>query len=481
GGVAGIGLASMGVRLLVTYTPTSVPRLDDAGFHPVVMLFALGLTLVTGLLFGLAPALRAAHGNLLPALREGGRTSFATAGRGPGRAALVVGEIALALILVVGAGLFVRSAWRLQEVPVGFDPRGVLSARVGLPAERYRDDEAVVDAFRRILEMVRITPGVRRAGASTGIPLVGGAPDAELKVEGKVFPGDTAPSPFIRLITEDYVEAVGMPLVAGRSLLAADMAAGAPAVVLINERLARMAWPGENPLGKRLSTWTKQDEPEWREVVGVLGDIRSAGPTTPLSPELFLPYTQPPGEAWPAFQRSMAVVARASGNPAALAAPLGRVVRSIDPSLPVYDVMTMEDALGTRYASARFNMWLLSLLAVTGLVLAAVGIYGVIAYIVTQRTPEIGLRLALGATPASVLLLVLQQGTRLALAGIGVGLVGALGATSLVAALLFEVQPTDPATYVAGATAMFLIALLACAVPAWRAVRVNPVQVIAKS
>ena len=481
GGAAGVGLAYLGIRLFVSFGPRNVPRLQNAGLQPEVLVFALGITLLTGVVFGLAPALRAARANLLTPLREGPKSSLRSAGRDSVRGALVVGEIAVAVVLLVGAGLFIRSAWRLQQVSLGFETSGVLSARLALPPERYANDDSVADAYRRILEVTRAVPGIQRAGASTGIPLLGGGPDASVQIEGKPFSPGTSLSPAIRLVTEDYVEAIGMPLISGRTMKASDMAIGAPSVVVINERLANLAWPGESPVGKRLSTWTRAvDTPEWREVVGVVGDVRSRGPDTPPMAELFLPYTQPPVMAWDAFQRSMALVVRSADDPGVHASSLRGAVRSVDPSLPLYDVLTMEEALGADAAGARFNTWLLSLLAATGLLLAAVGIYGVIAYFVTQRTPEIGLRLALGATPRSVLMMVVRHGAMLASAGIVIGLIAALGATRMLTTLLFEITATDPPTYAIGAVALFAIALLACAVPALRAVRVSPMQSLAE-
>jgi predicted permease len=480
-GITGVGLAALGIPLLVRYGPRAVPRLQDAGLHPEVLWFALGLTLLTGVVVGLAPAIRASRGNLATMLRDGGRSSLAAVGRDRLRGALVVCEIAVAVVLLVGAGLFIRSAWRLQQVPLGFDTQGVLSARVAL-TPRYATDDAVADAYRRILEHTRAVPGVEHAGASTGVPLIGGGPDASMQVEGKPFDLGTAPSPAIRLVTDGYLEAIGMRLMRGRTMRAEDTMSGAPPVAVINERLASLAWPGEDPIGRRLSTWTRApDIPEWREVVGIVGDVRSLGPDTPPMPELFLPYTQPPPMAWAAFQRSMALVVRTSNDPAAYASSLRGAVRSVDASLPLYDVLTMEDAIGADLASARFSTWLLSLLAIAGLVLAAVGVYGVIAYFVTQRTSEIGLRLALGATPGSVLVMVMRHGAILAVAGIAIGLVASLAATRLVETLLFEVSPTDTPTYVAGGLVLFAIALLACAVPAARAVRVNPMRSLAES
>jgi predicted permease len=481
GGIGGLGLAYVGIRLFVTFGPRNVPRLQDAGMQPEVLFFALGITLATGVIFGLAPALRAARQNLLTTLRQGGKTSL-PATRDRLRGVLVVGEIAVAVVLLIGAGLFLRSGWKLQQVPLGFDTGGVLTARLALPPERYASDEAVADAFRRILVEARAVPGARRVGASTSIPLMGGGPDASVEVEGKPLNLNTAPSPLIRLVTEDYIEAIGMPLKRGRTLQASDMAPGASPAVMINERLASIAWPGEDPIGKRLSTWTREvGKPEWREVIGVIGDVRSFGPDTPPRPELFLPFTQPPPMAWNAFQRSMALVARTSTDPAVHAPSVRRAVGSIDASLPLYDVMTMDEALGADGAGPRFNTWLLSLLAAAGLVLAAVGIYGVIAYFVTQRTSEIGLRLALGATPGAVLMMVVRRGAMLALTGISIGLVAALAATRAVTTLLFETTPTDLPTYVAGGMGLMTVALLACAVPAFRAVRISPTRSLAES
>jgi putative ABC transport system permease protein len=479
GGAAGVALAYAGIRLFVAFGPPNIPRLQDAGLRMEVLLFAAGITLLTGLVFGIAPALRAARENLLTPLREGGKTSLPPA-RDRVRGVLVVGEIAVAVVLLVGAGLFLRSAWRLQQVPLGFDTSQVLTARVAL-TPRYGSDEAVADAYRRMIEETRAVPGVQRAGAATNIPLLSAGPDSGTQIEGKPFIPGQAVSPLVRLVTDGYVETLGMPLKRGRTFQASDMASGATPVVMINEQLARQAWPGEDPIGKRLSAWTRSAEPEWREVVGVVGDVRSLGADTPPRTELFMPYTQPPGSAWNVFQRSMALVVRTAGEPSTHASTLRRAVRSVDASLPVYDVMTMDEALGADGAGPRFNTGLLSLLALAGLLLAAIGIYGVITYFVTQRIPEIGLRLALGATPRSVLLMIVRHGAVLAIVGIALGLAGALAATRALTTMLFEVTATDPPSYVAGAAALFTTALLACAVPAIRAVRVSPMRSLAES
>lgn len=479
GGLAGVGLAYVGIRLFVAFGPPNVPRLQDAGLRVEVLLFAAGITLLTGLVFGLAPALRAARENLVTPLREGSKTSLPPA-RDRIRGMLVVGEIAIAVVLLVGAGLFLRSAWRLQQVPLGFDASRVLTARVAL-TPRYGSDEAVVDAYRRMIEEARAVPGVQHVGAATNLPLLSAGPDSGTQIEGKPFSPGQALSPFVRLVSDEYVETLGMPLKRGRTLQLSDMAPGAPPVVMINEQLARQAWPDEEPIGKRLSTWTRGTEPEWREVVGIVGDVRSLGLDEPTRPEVFIPYSQPPASAWNVFQRSMALVVRTDADPAAHISTLRGAVRAVDASLPLYDVMTMEEALGADGAGPRFNTWLLSLLALAGLLLAAIGIYGVITYFVTQRIPEIGLRLALGATPRSVLLMIVRHGAVLAIVGIALGLAGALAATRALTTMLFEVTATDPPAYVAGAAALFTTALLACAVPAMRAVRVSPMRSLAES
>jgi predicted permease len=477
GGAAGVALAYVGVGLFVKFGWANVPRLQEASLQTEVLLFALAITLLTGLIFGVAPAVRAARENALTALREGSRSSRLTAAHDRIRTSLVVAEVALAVVLLVGAGLFIRSALRLQSVPLGFETANSIIARVALPPDRYDGNEAVADAFRRMLEQTRATPGIEHAGASTAIPLLGGGPDAGTQIEGKPFSAATMISPRIRLITDQYVEAIGMPLRRGRTLQATDVAFGASPVVVINEQLAALGWPGEDPIGKRLSTWTAAPNvPEWREVIGVVGNVRSLGPDTPPSPELFLPYTQPPPGAWTSFQRSMALVARTDSDPAPHAASLRRAVRSVDSSLPLFDVQTMGEAVAAWGAAARFSTWLLFLLAGIGLLLAAIGIYGVIAYFVTQRTPEIGLRLALGASRGNVLMMVLKHGIALAATGVVIGVLAAFGLTRVLTTLLFEITPTDAPSFVIGSAGLFTIALLACLIPALRAMRVDPVR-----
>lgn len=481
GGVVAVGVAALGIRFLIAAGPATVPRLAEAGLDPGVLLFALGLTLTTGLLFGLAPALRAGRPDLQRTLRSEGRSSIAFSGRDRVRSFLIVTEIAVTVVLLVSAGLFIRSAIRLQQVPFGIDTENVLTARIALPAARYATPESVATAYGRVMENARRVPGIRHAGAATTIPLGGGNIDATVTIEGKTFAPGEAPDSNIRLVTDGYLEAIGMRLGRGRLLQASDMRAGAPPVVVINERLADTLWPADDPLGKRLSTWAATSEPEWREVVGVVGDVWAFGLSVPPQPELFVPYTQAFAGSWDAFQRSMALVARTERDAGSYTSMLRGAVASVDPTLPLYDVRTMEEALDASVANRRFLMVLLSGLAGTGVLLAAVGLYGVLAYFVSERTPEIGLRLALGATPRSVLSMILRHSAALVLAGTALGIVAALAATRVLGSQLFEIQPNDLSTYVVGTLTLLAITLVASALPAIRATRIDPIRSLSGS
>lgn len=482
GGALAIGVAVLGTRFMATAGPASVPRLRNAGLQIEVLVFALGLTFLTGIIFGLLPALRAGRPDLLETLRSEGRGRLARSGRDWTRAVLIVGEIAITVVLLVSAGLFVRSAMKLQHVPLGIDAENVLTARVALPAPRYQDASVVASAFGRMLEHLRGVRSIEHAGASTTIPLGGGSIDAGLTVEGRtVEAGSRLPYGHVRLVTAGYLEGIGVTLRRGRLLRESDMTAGGPRVLVINELLASQLWPGEDPLGKRLSGWTEGEQPEWREVVGVVGDIWAFGLSAPPEPELFIPYTQAPAGSWNSFQRSMVLVARvppAGGDAADYSSALRNAVWSVDKTLPLYDVRTMEDRLSASLSARRFLMLLLSGLAATGVLLAAVGIYGVIAYFVTERTAEIGLRLALGATSGSVITMVLRHSAWLAAAGLAVGLVMALAATQVLGSQLFEIQPNDLSTYVLGTLTLLGITLTASALPAMRAARIDPARTL---
>ena len=465
-------VAYYGVLFLVQMGPSGLPRLQEAGLQLNVLGFALAATLLSGLLFGLAPALRATRSDLQSVLREGGKSSRGAV-RDRLRALLVVGEMAVALVLLVSAGLFVRSALLVQRVQPGFDPNDVTMFRVALPADRYTNAAAVDAAFDRILEEIRAVPGVQFAGASTRVPLWGQTMDIPLAVQGKAFAQGESPIGHVRLVSGDYFDALRIPLKQGRLIKSGDLVNGAPRVIVINEKLARDAFGDENPIGRYLSGWTMTEQPEWREVVGVIRDVRSFGREAEAPGEIYIPYAQAPEYGWNPFQRSMAIVVRAPEGTVSPGA-LRRAVARVDRSLPLYDVRTMNQVLSLASSGRRFNTLLLSGLGLIGLVLAAIGIYGVIAFFVTQRTHEIGVRLALGATRRNVIALVLGQGATLAAFGVIVGLGASAAATRVLSGLLFQVDALDPLTYVACAAVLGAVALAATLIPARRAARVQP-------
>jgi predicted permease len=474
GGLASLAVARLGIAFLVGTGPTWVPRLRDASLNLPVLVFAFLLTLACGILFGLAPALRITRPNLQADLREGGRGGAVVRERA--RALLSVAQVAVALVLLVSAGLFLRSAERLTRVPLGFAPRDVTMMRVALPAARYGAPPEVEGAFGRMLEQVRAIPGVTAVAGATRVPMWGSSVDIGVRVDGKA----TTPANnvgHVRLVTPGYTEILGIPVKAGRPLQESDMQAGAPLVVLVNETFARNVL-GPNPLGQRISGWTSSDDPIWREVVGVVGDVRSFGRENDAPPEIFFPWAQRPDSAWNAFQRSVTLLAQTGGSGMILAPALRKAVASVDPLVPLWDVQTMDDVLAQAGATRRFNTLLLSLLGATGLVLAAIGIYGVIAYFVTQRTQEIGLRMALGATSPAVIRLVVRQAAVLVLTGIVVGGLASAWVTRVLETMLFQVSARDPLAYGVAAGVLLAVALAAAWLPARRAARVDPVQAL---
>jgi predicted permease len=480
GGALGLLVARFGVRFLVRMGPASLPRLGDAGLSLDVLAFAAGATVLCGILFGLAPALRATRVDLQSELRDGGRGSRGLV-RDRLRAALIVGEFAVALVLLVGAGLFIRSAAQLQRVTTGFDPSGVTMLRVALPADRYDSATAVTAAFTRIVDQVRAIPGVRSAAAGTRVPMWGASIDIGVKVDGRPEPPGRMPPGHVRLVSSQFTETVGIPLKRGRRLRDSDLAPGAPWVVVVNEEFARGVFGTDDPIGQRISGWTREaDKPEWREIVGVIGNVRAFGREIDVPGEIYMPFTQAPAGSWNSFQRAMTIVAKTAPG-ATIAPALRQAVKSVDASLPLYDLQTMDDVLSRSSASRRFNTLLLSLLGTIGLLLSAIGIYGVIAFFVSQRTHEIGVRIALGATTGSVIRIVVRQALVLAVLGIAMGGVAAFWATRVVRAMLFEVDVRDPVTFGAGALVLLVVAIGAAWLPARRAARVDPIRALASS
>jgi putative ABC transport system permease protein len=479
GATAGLALTWFGVRALVAAAPPGIPRLEQTRIDPVVLAFALGVALLCSLMFGLAPALRAIRRSVQTTLREGGRGIGA--GRDALRSSLVVAEVTLAFTLLVGAGLLVRSALYLQQLNPGFDPNGALVGQVALPPTTYAEPTHAARTFQHIAERLQGTPGVRAAAVVSQAPMGPGGGSNGLLPEGRAMTPENAIDSRLRIITPGYFAAMGVPLKRGRIFTNADRA-GAPRVMIVSEELARRAWPGQDPIGKRIMCCEgAPDDPRWKTVVGVAGDVRSRGLTVEVRPEFYLPIEQVPPEAWNWIQRAMAVVVRGGGEASALAAPLRAAVREVDPALPVYGVTTMTDALHQSIATARFNTLLLTLLGAIGLVLAAIGIYGVVAYFVNLRTHEIGVRVALGAQPRDVVRLMTWQGTRPILIGMAIGILTAASTTRLLRNSVYGVSVTDPVTIAAVAVALGLVGLLATVIPARRATRVDPVRALSST
>ncbi|HEX6899972.1 MAG TPA: ABC transporter permease [Thermoanaerobaculia bacterium] len=476
GAAAGVAMAYGGVRFLVAISPARVPRIAEAGIDGPVLVFALAVGMASSLVFGLVPALRTARPDLQGMLKEGGRSLGAH--RDWVKTGLMVTEVALALMLLVSAGLLIRSALRLQQVELGFDPAGVLTAQLSLPRGDYPEPAQVVQTLQRVVDEAGAVAGVGSAAATSIVPLSRYNTSSSLEIEGKPLEGEEQIEGNTRQISSGYFKTLGISL-RGRDFTAGDRP-GALRVAIVNETLARRAWPGENAVGKRLSYWTDEEEnPVWHVVVGVAGDIRQQDLTEDARPEIYVPMAQASEDLWGDRDISMALVVRAAADPAALAAPVRQAVLRVDPRLPVFDVATMDQLRATWTATTRFNMLLLTALGVIGLVLAAVGIYGVIAYFVGQRTQEIGLRMALGATENRVLAMVTWQALRPVLAGLAVGVAGAAAASRVLSSLLYGVTATDPATFAGVLVVLAVAALLASWVPARRAARVDPSRALA--
>ena len=474
GGAIGLLVGYWGVTLLAAYGPEDVPRLAQARVDGPVLAFALGLTALSGLVFGLAPALRTAARPPHEALKEGGRSGTRAGSRDRLRNVLVVAEIALALVLLTGAGLLIRSAVALTGVNPGFDPHGVVMGRVSLPATAYATPDEVTRAFERIVERVGNIPGVASAAMVSAAPLEGGNSNG-LVPEGRPLELGSAINSLMRLATPEYFETMRIELVRGRGFTAQDRQ-GTPRVMVINETLAREAFPGEDAIGKRIACCEggPDGDPGWKEVVGVARDVRAVGLDQEPMAEFYLPMLQAPAAAWTWTDRTMTLAVRAQGGEPALMAPLRRAIAEVDPSLPLYNLGTMQGRVMDSLAQARFSTMLLTAFGAIALALAAIGVYGVISYGVTQRTQEIGIRMALGARHGDVLTMVVRHGMALAGLGLLVGLAAALALSGLLESLLYQVSPTDPPTFATGLVVLSVVAVLAAALPARRAARTDP-------
>ncbi len=472
GGALGLAVAVWGVSGFRALAPGALPRLDEIEVNGGALAFALALSLATGLLFGVVPAMRILRYDLRAGLTEGGRTLAGPRSAGRTRSALVLAEVALASVLLVGAALLLTSFVRLQRTDPGFTSHGVLTARVTLPRSRYDDPERQVAFADALLDRVRPLPGVAVAAVGSDAPIGDGPPYWSFSVAGvDQPPPEVVQDAVIYRATPDYFRAFKLPLVRGRWFEAADRGDAAP-VALVSEALARRYWPSGDPVGARITFGDPADSTSvWMTIVGVVGDVRQDGAMSPAYPQIYVPFAQ-------LSSRSMLVVLRTAGDPLALAPAVKQALAAVDPSLALGRVATMDDRVADTLARPRVNALLLAGFAASALMLAALGIYGVIAYSMIQRTRELGIRMALGARAEDVLRLVLRQGMAPVLAGLALGLGGAAVASRVLRGLLYGVASTDPATYLAVAVFLSAVALVASYLPARKASLADPVDAL---
>ncbi len=467
GGVAGTLLAIWGIDFLRALGSTTVPRIAEANLDVRVLLVTLSVSVVTGVLFGLVPALATAKPELTETLKEGGRGSTSGLRRNRLRNALVIAEIALALVLLVGSGLLLKSFIRLQNVNPGFEPRNVLTMELSLPVAKYARGKPVADFYAEFSRRVSALPGVEAAGFTSILPLSGDNSDSSFAIEGRDPLANTYPDEEIRSVTPDYLEALKVPLVRGRFFDDRDVA-DAPLTTIVNDAFARKWFPSEDPVGKRITfSDTRKPDIKWVTIVGVVGDVRHRGLDVEPKPEYYLPHGQ---NAY----RGMILAVRSAQDPRALTSSIRNELRRLDPELPAANVRTLEQVASESIAPRRLSVTLLGLFAVMALILASVGIYGVMSFLVVQRTHEMGVRMALGAQRSDVLRLVIGRAAKLVLAGTAIGLLLGILSSGALRALLYNVGAFDVTTFVGVTLTLCLVSLLASYVPALRATRADP-------
>jgi putative ABC transport system permease protein len=467
GGAFGLLLAVWGVKLLIAISPDDIPRVSEINLDGRVLIFAVVISLLTGLIFGLAPALQASKLNLNESLKEGGRGSSEGFHRNRVRSLLVVSELALALVLLIGAGLLIKSFIRLQSVNPGFNSENVLTEQLSLPYNRYRTPQSRVAFFDQLMSRLESLPGVQSAGLTLNLPLNGGGVSAwhGVVLEGRPITLEETTQTENRIISPSYFRTMGIRLLQGREFTAQNNRQDAPPVVIVSDTLASRFWPGEDPVGKRIQFG--HDESFAREVVGVVGDIKRFGLESSDDWATYIPYAQQP---W----TNMVIVARAASDSASLAGAIKGAVQAVDKDQPIHNIKTLDTVIANSTSQRRFNLLLLGAFASVALVLAAVGIYGVMSYSVTQRRHEIGIRMALGATSTDVLKLVVGHGLMLALIGVSIGVGAAFAVTQVLESFLYGVSATDPLTFAGTALLLAAVAVMASFIPARRATKVDP-------
>jgi len=468
GGLLGLAVAYAGMGALKRWLPGDLPRADEIAIDGRVLLFTLVAALVSAVVFGLAPTLHASRTSLSGALREGAAGSGEGGGARRLRGLLVVAETALSFVLLVGAGLLLRSFVRLQEVPLGFQPAQVLTAGMSLPRAQYSKPEQWLGFYTTLVERMQAEPGVDSVAAALPLPLMGGGLNFAFKIEGRAEETGSDLSANYTAATPGYFRVLGLQLVRGRLFTDSDSAEH-PKVCLISSEFARQFFPGEDPIGRRLVFGFK--EPVSREIIGILGDVRRDGLGVVSRPEMYVPFAQDPW--WAAY-----LAVRSKGDAASLASAVHNHVRALDPTLPIESIEPMTRTVSESVAQPRLRATLLGLFGAAALLLAVLGIYGVLSYSVGRRTREVGIRMALGAQRRDVLRMILFEGVALSALGLAAGFAGALVLTRFLSSLLFGVSRLDPWTYAAVAAALFGAGLLACAIPARRATRVDPIRAL---
>jgi putative ABC transport system permease protein len=473
GGALGVGLATVGLRALLAVDPTAVPRADNIHMSGAVLAFALGASALTALLFGILPALRVSRGRGARTLTDGSRGAGRSARSNRAQGLLVAAQMAMAVLLLTGSGLMIRTFVQLLAVDPGFHPERVLTMRITAPTATYPTSTDVVAFYDELLRRIREMPQVSGAGAARILPLASTMGDSGLRVDGyEPGPNESMQADW-QWATPGYFEVMGIPLVEGRTFQDGDNVDGEN-VIIVNQALARRYFGDRSPLGARISVFdgrlNANDHRDWATVAGVVGDLRHNGLTADVKERFYRPLAQVASS-----MRSMTLTIQArTGDPAALVQPVRKVVAELDPRMPVSQVETMDQVLAASVAQPRFAMLLLAVFSAVALTLAIVGIYGVLAYAVSQRTPEIGIRMALGADRGRVVGMVVRQGMGMALIGVAVGVVAAAGLTRFMQGMLYGVTAQDPATFASVPVLFAAVALVACWVPAMRAARVRP-------
>ena len=467
GGAAGLLLAVWGVDMLLALSPGTIPRMDQVKVDGFVLGFAALGTIFSCLIFGLVPALYNVNPDLNEPLKGGGRGSAEVPGRRRLRDLLVIAEFALALPLLVGAGLMINSFMRLQQVKPGFEPDHLLTVRLPLPARKYSEQEQVANFYREMLRRIQTQPGVQSASIATHLPMEGGNTNDFILEIRPIPPGESADVGEFMSVSPEYFRTLGIPLLKGRYLSEQDNEESPP-VMIISETFARRFFPNEDPIGMRLKTGGCT-ECDWTTIVGVVGDVKNEGLSAEIAPAMYCPFVQEGLN-----MRTISLLLRTDGDPSSMVAAVRREVNSIDPDLALADIKTMDQLMYESLGQSRYRGVLLGIFAMVALILAAVGIYGVIAYAVSQRTREIGIRIALGARRWHVFKLVVLHGMILSLIGVAIGVAASLALTRFLSSLLYGVSNTDPLTFSSVVLLLISVALLACAIPARSATRVDP-------